>query len=249
MKQLLLGTPLGRGAMLLRDTFSIARMALVSPEEVGTLANDQLASHLITKICKPNGTFIDIGAHIGSIIADVHCNDPSIRIMAIEAVPEKAQNLRRKFPFIELHNCAVGETTGEMSFFVNTRRSGYSSLGRPSSIDTEATLQTTVQVEKLDNLVSSTNVDAIKIDVEGAELGVLRGGIDTLRKYRPILMFESGPQADDGLGYSKEAIYDFLISQDYSVFVPNRVAHNGDGLTLTGFIDSHIFPRRTTNYF
>ena len=103
MKRILLGTPLGRIAMLLRDKFYIARMAWLSPGEVGTLANDQLASSLITKICKPGSTFIDIGAHIGSIISEVRSNDSSIRIVAIEAIPEKVESLRRKFPFIELH--------------------------------------------------------------------------------------------------------------------------------------------------
>jgi FkbM family methyltransferase len=38
-----------------------------------------------------------------------------------------------------------------------------------------------VPIEKLDNLIKSTDVDAIKIDVEGAELGVLRGAVDILR--------------------------------------------------------------------
>jgi FkbM family methyltransferase len=249
MKQNLLGGPLGRGAMFLRDKFGILKQAWVSPEQVGTLANDQLATYLITKICKPHCTFIDVGAHIGSVISEVKHNDASVKIVAIEAIPEKADNLRRKFPFVELHGCAVGEATGETSFFVNTKRSGYSSLGRAGSIDDKSTYEIKIRIETLDNLVSSMDVDAIKIDVEGAELGVLRGGVDTLRKCRPIIMFESGPQVDDGLGYTKEAIYDFLASNDFSVLVPNRVAHNGDALTLTGFIESHWFPRRTTNYF
>jgi hypothetical protein len=110
-------------------------------------------------------------------------------------------------------------------------------------------LEIKVRLEKLDNLVPHMDVDAIKIDVEGAELGVIRGAVNILRRCRPIIMFESGPQADDGLGYTKEAILDFLNSHDFSVVVPNRVAHDDDGLTSAGFIESHLYPRRTTNYF
>jgi hypothetical protein len=62
-------------------------------------------------------------------------------------------------------------------------------------------------------------------------------------------MFESGPNGDDGLAYSKEEILDFLNSLDFSVVVPNRVAHNDDGLSTAGFVESHLYPRRTTNYF
>jgi FkbM family methyltransferase len=249
MKQFVLGNPIGRSALFLRDKFDLMKKAYFSLEALGTAANDQLSTNLITKICKPHGTFIDVGAHIGSIVSEVKHNDPSIRIVAIEAIPEKAENLRRKFAFIELHSCAVGESTGEISFFVNTKRSGYSSLGRPARIDDKSILEIKVRLEKLDNLVPHQDVDAIKIDVEGAELGVMRGAVNILRRCRPIIMFESGPQADDGLGYTKEAILDFLNSQDFSVVVPNRVAHNDDGLTEAGFIESHLYPRRTTNYF
>lgn len=106
-----------------------------------------------------------------------------------------------------------------------------------------------MRIEKLDDLVPPKDVDAIKIDVEGAELGVLRGGISVLRNCRPIIMFESAPEAANGLGYTKEAIHDFLTENAFSVVVPNRVAHEGDGLTSIGFIESHWYPRRTTNYF
>lgn len=71
MKQLLLGNPLGNLALLVRDKVSILQTAIFSPEIVGMLANDQLATTLVTKICKPDKTFIDVGAHIGSVISAV----------------------------------------------------------------------------------------------------------------------------------------------------------------------------------
>ena len=249
MKQALLGSPFGRTAIFLRDKFDILREALSSLEQLGTIANDQLATHLITKLCPPRRTFIDIGAHIGSVISEVRRRDPSIRIVAIEAMPDKAERLRRRFPSVETHACAVGESTGEVSFFVNSKHSGYSSLGRPANAGDKSISEIRVRIEKLDDLVSPEDVDAIKIDVEGAELGVLRGGINLLRKCRPIIMFESAPEMADGLGYTKEAMHGFLTENDFSVIVPNRVAHDGDGLTSIGFIESHWYPRRTTNYF
>jgi FkbM family methyltransferase len=249
MKQSLLGNSLGRTALLLRDKFELLKGVQSSIETVGTVANDQLATTLITKICESHKTFVDVGAHIGSIIAQVRHYDPSIKIVAIEAIPEKARDLRKRFPFVDLHGCAVGETTGEISFFIDTQRSGYSSLARPTAGENKSKLEITVPIERLDNLVKATNVDAIKIDVEGAELGVLRGAVDILRKCRPIIMFESGPAAADGLGYSQEDRLRFLNSFDFSVVVPNRLAHDDDGLTSTGFVESHLYPRRTTNYF
>ena len=187
--------------------------------------------------------------HIGSIISEVERIDPSVRLVAIEAIPEKVARLRRKFPSVEIHGCAVGESTGEVSFFINNRLTGYSSLGRPVNADERTTSQVRVPIKKLDELVSSSCVDVIKLDVEGAELGVLRGCPNLLRSSRPVIMFESGPQADDGLGYTKEELYEFLASNSFAVLIPNRVAHNDPGLTREGFLESHLYPRRTTNYF
>jgi FkbM family methyltransferase len=45
----------------------------------------------------------------------------------------------------------------------------------------------------LDELVSRlglTRLDRVKIDVEGAELGILQGGLETLRRFRPFLLIE-----------------------------------------------------------
>jgi FkbM family methyltransferase len=249
MKQQLLGSLLGRLALAWRDKLKIVQAALFNPERVGTIANDQLASNLVTKICQADKTFIDIGAHIGSVIAGVMDNDPSIKIIAVEAMPDKIINLRRKFPSVEFHDCAVGEATGEVSFFVNKRLTGYSSLIKPANTSSDMVSEIKVPIKKLDDLVSSKAVDVIKIDVEGAELGVLRGGVNLLKKSRPTIMFESGPQPNNDLGYTKEALFQFLTANSYVVLIPNRVAHDSPGLSEEEFVESHIYPRRTTNYF
>jgi precorrin-6B methylase 2 len=77
------------------------------PERAGTVANDQLATKLVTTICQSHKTFVDVGAHIGSVISEVGNSDSTIKIVAIEAILEKIVQLRRKFPFVELHDCAT----------------------------------------------------------------------------------------------------------------------------------------------
>ena len=249
MKQQLLGGPIGKLTLSFRDKFDILNTAYFYPERVGTVANDQLATKLVTKICQSHKTFVDVGAHIGSVISEVANNDSRIKIVAIEAIPEKIVQLRRKFPSVELHNCAVGEFTGEVSFFINLNQSGYSSLRRPVSINELETSEIKVPLKRLDEIVLSNDIDVIKIDVEGAELGVLRGSTKILNESRPTIMFESGPLLENDLGYTKEELYEFFFSSDYVVLIPNRIAHNDFGLFKDGFIESHLYPRRTTNYF
>lgn len=246
LKQMLVGTSIGHIMMTARNKAAILSAAINSPESVGTIANDQLASALLPKLCRPGKTFIDVGAHIGSVIADVLHHDSSIHVVAIEAIPEKARALQRKFPIVKVLNCAVGDQNSIVSFFINTKKSGYSSLGKSGdSIDLK---EIRVLIDRLDELVQSTDVDVIKIDVEGAELGVLLGAKQLIQQSRPVIMFESGP-GDNGLGYTKEGIWNFFNDLGYTLHAPNRVAHNDNGLSLDGFIDGHVYPRRCTNYF
>lgn len=248
MKRLIVNTFVGRLAISVREALGRTYTAFANPEAAGTVANDYLAGFLTTRLCKDSATFVDVGAHIGSVIADVARRCPTAKIIAIEAMPDKADRLRRTFPHVEVHSCALSDHSGEATFHVHTKQSGYSSLGRPSSHGGEV-LEIKVPLRKLDDILTGGGIDFMKIDVEGAELGVLKGGERVIAENRPTVMFESGPPADDGLGFTKEGLWRWLAGQNYVVLIPNRLAHNDPGLSLEGFIESHLYPRRTTNYF
>lgn len=47
-----------------------------------------------------------------------------------------------------------------------------------------------VQTNTIDNLFSNTKVDLIKIDTEGSEYDIIKGGINTIKKYKPIIFLE-----------------------------------------------------------
>jgi FkbM family methyltransferase len=247
LKHKILGSSVGSLLHTARDIVEVAKIALTSPEVLGTTYNDQLATKLVTGLCLPNKVFVDVGAHIGSTIAAVLRLDASIAVIAVEAMPDKVAALRSHFPSIVVHQCAAGERAATASFYVDLRRSGYSSLSSKNAPATDSVKAIDVQVSTLDELISAANVDVIKIDVEGAELGVIRGAKRLIERCRPVVMFESGPH--EVLGFTKEAIWQTFAEQQYAILVPNRVAHIDPGLKLDGFLESHLFPRRTTNYF
>ena len=69
---------------------------------------------------------------------------------------------------------------------------------------------------KLDDVIRRLNikkVDLIKIDVEGAEYRVLRGGIRILKKVNPKLVIE----IHENLGVNKDIILKFLSKFNYKV--------------------------------
>ncbi|MCA9218658.1 MAG: FkbM family methyltransferase [Planctomycetales bacterium] len=102
---------------------------------------------------------------------------------------------------------------------------------------------------RLDDLIpSDADVDVIKLDIEGAELGALRGAIGVLSRTFPTVMFESGLNRDDS-PYEKTDLFHYFDQRNYAIVVPNRLGHNDNGLSEEGFLESHWYPRRTTNYF
>jgi FkbM family methyltransferase len=210
------------------------------------IANAIIADKLIQRLCAPHGTFLDIGAHIGSVLSSVRQTDETVKIYAVEADPGKAENLRKKFPFCTLFDVAIGEEVGQAEFFINNDASGYNTLV-PGKVGNRETI--TVEVVPLDTLLPETHIDLIKIDVEGAELGALKGGEALIRRSKPTVMFESCGTGVNALGYSADLLWRWFDEMGYIIFTPDRVAHDAPPLSLEPFIDAHYFPFRSQNFF
>jgi hypothetical protein len=69
-----------------------------------------------------------------------------------------------------------------------------------------------VQLEMLDEMLPSGYVPTlVKIDVEGAEQQVLEGALNTLRRCKPLVVFEHGFGAADAYGTTPDDIYGILV--------------------------------------
>jgi FkbM family methyltransferase len=245
-RSVLVGTSVGAAAQWVRDRVDLVRTALTGPEALGTVANDAITRRLIEGLCRDGKAFVDVGAHIGSVIDGVRRHSRPGHIYALEAIPAKADNLKARFPDVTVINRAAGEVNGEMPFFVNHSKPGYSSLFREHENSRDRVEEIVVPISRLDDLLPHDGIDLVKIDVEGAELGVLRGSDAIVAASAPVIVFESGPETVGR--YTKEDLWDWFDQAGYALLVPNRVAHLDDGLSRDGFIESHLYPRRTTDY-
>ena len=247
LKRRIVGTELGRALLRSSDWNRIWRAVRGNPEKLAMISQDMLGVALLPQLCRSSACFLDVGAHIGSVIASVQARSTEIEVIAIEAIPAKAAALEKKFPHVQIHSCAVGERTDEVSFFVDLKRGGFSSLARAGRAEADVE-EICVPMRRIDDLVHpAAIVDVIKIDVEGAELGALRGSEELVSRCRPAIYFESG--VEEQMGYSHEALFKWFAERDYQVFVPNRVAHDGFPLGSEGFLEAHQYPVRTQNYF
>lgn len=73
-----------------------------------------------------------------------------------------------------------------------------------------------------------TEVDAIKIDVEGSELQVIQGAVQTIDQYRPSVQVEIVPKQCNQFGYEPQDLYDFFAARDYVCVCSVRKALNRD---------------------
>ncbi len=245
MKDRFVGTVFGRMLLRARSYASLRSIPFANPEQAAATSNAILADRLIIGLCEGKATFLDVGAHIGSVFSAVHQAFPDMRILAIEADPEKASSLRERFSYCSVHETAVGEETGPASFFLCDDRPGFSSLDN----NVEGTREVLVNIDTLDILLPDETVDIIKIDIEGAELGALRGGVNLLERSRPVIMFESAGTGENSLGYSAEGLWRFFDDHRFSIFLPDRLAHDAPALSLDTFLDAHHYPTRSVNFF
>jgi FkbM family methyltransferase len=120
-------------------------------------------------------TFVDVGANIGaySLFVAAHAG-PAARILAIEPQPDVFDRLTyniRQNPFgtVKAVACAIADKPGELTMFLDARNRGESSV-KIIGADEGETLQ--VPATTLLALVRQegfSRIDAIKLDVEGAE--------------------------------------------------------------------------------
>jgi FkbM family methyltransferase len=120
-------------------------------------------------------TFVDVGANVGAYSLFVAAKaGPKARILAIEPQPDVfdrlAYNIRQNpFGTIKAVACAVADKAGELTLFIDPRNKGESSVKIVASSQAGTVRVPAVTLLELLQEEGFTGVDAMKLDVEGAE--------------------------------------------------------------------------------
>ncbi len=153
---------------------------------------DKMTVEIIRRTLTAGSNTVDAGAHRGEILRHLIDAAPDGHHNAFEPIPEFAQQLSRRFPTATVHQVALSDVEGEATFRFMPDRPAESSLYERT--DREAGHQVvpiTVPVRTLDAVLPSDEpIDFMKIDVEGAEVPLLRGATRTLSRSRPVLVVE-----------------------------------------------------------
>ena len=189
-------------AIRMREGYVLAPRAL--PTFVTMLANatskglEPGTGEVLRRLVQPGMTVADVGANIGLLtLVLAWAVGPSGKVIAFEpeAVPranlEKMKHLNG-LAWVEVHDQAVGETPGRLTFHVSDII-GHSSLYALPDAEEARTVE--VEVVRLDDVAPSKRMDVVKIDVEGAELDVLAGMKGLIAKNPDLaIVAEFGPE-------------------------------------------------------
>jgi FkbM family methyltransferase len=150
--------------------------------------HEPAVQHAMTRLLRPGMTFWDVGAHVGfftvlgaRLVGDqghVHAFEPVVANRArLSAAIEK-----NGCGNVTIHDLALSSAPGEAVLHAHESSAMWSLAG-----DGEDGV--TVRCETLDSL-GLPRPDLVKIDAEGVELEVLRGGGELLSTARPALLVE-----------------------------------------------------------
>jgi FkbM family methyltransferase len=148
------------------------------------------------KFVKNFNTFLDIGANVGLISVPL-CSKFK-KVISIECIPETYECLRynlEKFTNAVPMNFAVSNLTGRVKVAIPKSNgefvsSGWASISQERQNMFEEKIQLDVECKTIDSL-NLDSLDFLKIDVEQAEMMVIEGAINTIRKYKPVIEFEN----------------------------------------------------------
>lgn len=177
-------------------------------------------TRIVKEILKPGDTFIDVGAHIGwfTTIASRQVG-PDGTVIACEPYPPNAAVLRENLALngarnVRLVEMALGGEPGELSLTQASDSGSVTAVGWGRGHNITARMTT------LDEVATEAPVIALlKMDVEGWEPHVLRGGSATFRRARHVL-FEINKPALEKAGSSPDEVYSLLRDAGFVTFVP-----------------------------
>lgn len=189
-------------------------------------------SMLLLTILRPGDRFVDVGGHIGyfSVLASKAVG-PTGEVVAFEPAPA---NYRRLLAHLTINECAnvlplhlaVGPREASVVLHLNSDNDGGHALWdvrtHPMNARSRAhPAQHDVWMTRLDRVLGDRPVRAMKLDIEGSELGALQGAEPLLRGPDgiPFVIAEINSSALQWMGASDGALRQYMDGLGYDAWV------------------------------
>ncbi len=207
LKRLVTGTPLELPARRLA-------WRLMSDSDARARRDAFYIERLLDDALGPASNCIDVGANVGGFLERILHHAPRGSHVAVEPVPDLAARLSELHPDQTVINCALSDTPGTATFYHVPDNPAWSGFRKQDYPRGSTPREIEVTVRTLDDLVPhDRHVGFVKIDVEGAELEVLRGGSNLIGRCRPIILFEHALVHSQAYGTTPGQVFDLLVDE------------------------------------
>jgi len=162
---------------------------------------------IASQFLKPDDVVVDIGTNIGTVsiplsksvnkgtVYSFEINPPTINLLEQNILANKCKN-------IKIVNMAASHSNDVIYIQPEKKLPKYFNNGKgsnPGSVSTGKKVKGAIPVKSItiDKFIRDRNikkVNLIKIDVEGGEMLVFHGAMNTIKKFKPIIIFEKNQQ-------------------------------------------------------
>lgn len=181
--------------------------------------------------------YVDIGTNEGNFLEYLKKIFKFRKIICFEPIKELAQNLRDKFPDVEVNSLALSNKKSKKKFY-QYKISSQSSLYKQN--DTFKSLKELKKIFKIDTITfdkkfnKNHKIDFCKVDVQGEEMKVLKGMNSNLkRKNIRLLKIEiSFIERYKGVRSNFYEIISYMIKFNYHLISISKVKYKDDKILL-----------------
>lgn len=187
---------------------------------------------IIRTVLSNGSVAVDVGANVGwhTLLMAARVGEAGL-VVAVEPNPSVRRRLEAHLKLNRLSQvrvvpCALGDHQGTTSFWGPPAESPSAGDGHLIS-GTPGEEQSVIQVEirRLDAVLAEppvSRLDLIKIDVEGFEWPVLKGGAETIARFRPQIVFEFDKEYFVRGGGTTDQVEEFFEKHRYRLFAIQR---------------------------
>jgi len=172
---------------------------------------------------KEDSVILDVGANTGtfSLAAKLY---PNTKWHSFEPDPFNFSLLKENIEIngienITLYEEALSDNVGECVLKICLTHRGLNTIGKNvKRFSEDESIDYPVKSNTIDNLFIDTRIDLIKIDTEGAEYDIIKGGIETIQKYKPKILLEYNPGNMSQCGHTLEKLNSLIQEIGYNPF-------------------------------
>ena len=177
----------------------------------------------VSSVLREGDCFVDVGANIGlySLMASELVGQTG-RVISFEptlaSYNQFLENIDiNRFTNIDSFNIGLSDLPGQLELYISNK--GFDAWNSfATNYNKSSNQKKLVEVSSLDLMLSGydkTKIKLVKIDAEGWEKYILKGGIDLFTQYSPEVMVEFTEENTLAAGYPVQEIYDFMVDMGY----------------------------------